>query len=298
MSITFKKSTSPSELRFAGKTHAPSGTVPIAAGTAQRKWTDTVKVLSPGLAIAYRERPNVIYPTDAQRELLLNAASAAREIMRTAVRELDRVVFFRRSEGQVFTNIMNYHFGLAANRANGTLVGNVVDKSISARDLGKKDRRWALNKVREGLLSISFHLNTGMYLIDIDNTLRTLKSGMVGTSNAGEEGYCTWADWGGFDKGMLSAWRNGEIHLGFEMMHSQGYSAQHVARVIIHEAAHKYLGVTDKKYCWQAGYDALNFLDAADNADSYAWAALSLNIGFLLRGVDSHDNKAFAGTIA
>jgi len=298
MSIKFKKSTAPSELRFAGKTHTASGTVPIAAGTAQQKWTDTVKILHPGLRIAYRERPNVKYPTVPQTELLLNAASSAREIMRTAVREMDRVVFFRRPEGQAFTNIMNYHFGLAAGPKNGTLVGNVVDKAISARDIFKKDRRWALNKIREGLLSISFHLNTGMYLIDIDNDLRASKSGMAGTSNDREEGYCTWADWAGLEKGMLSSWRNGEIHLAFEMMHKNGYSAQHVARVVIHEGAHKFLGVTDKKYCHESGYDALNFTEAIDNADSYAWAALSLNAGFLLLGKDSHDNTPFVGNVA
>ena len=71
---------------------------------------------------------------------------------------------------------------------------NVVDKSFEFRDLGKTDRRWALNKVREGMLSISFHLNTGMYLIDCDNAFRNSKSGVSGqTSGANEEGYCTWA---------------------------------------------------------------------------------------------------------
>jgi hypothetical protein len=296
MSIKFKKSTG-GELRFAGKADS-TGAIPIAAGTKQQKWTDTIKILSPGLMIGYRERPGEKYPTTAQRELLLNAASSAREIMRTAVRELDRVVFFRRPEGQAFTNIMNYHFGLARGRSPGLPATNVVDKPFSLGDLGKTDRRWALNKIREGMLSISFHLNTGMYLIDIDNSRRALKSGMVGTSDAYEEGYATWAGWGGLDKGVLSAWRNGEIHVAIEMMHRDGYSAEHFARVIIHEAAHKYLGVTDKLYCWQGGYDALPFSDCIDNADSYAWAALSLNTGFLLRGIDSHDNKAYPGNIA
>ncbi|KPF49546.1 hypothetical protein IP87_18165 [beta proteobacterium AAP121] len=296
MSIKFKKSTG-GELKFAGKADS-TGTVHFPAGTKQQKWTDTIKILSPGLMIGYRERPGEKYPTTAQRELLLNAASSAREIMRTAVREMDRVVFFRRPEGQAFTNIMNYHFGLATGRSPGLPATNVVDKSFSLGDLGKTDRRWALNKIRQGMLSISFHLNTGMYLIDIDNSRRTLKSGVAGTPGANEEGYATWADFGGFDKGALSAWRNGEIHVAFEMMHSGGYSAEHVARVIIHEAAHKYLGVTDKLYCWQGGYDALPFTDCIDNADSYAWAALSLNMGFLLRGIDSHDNKAYPGNIA
>jgi hypothetical protein len=248
------------------------------------------------------------------RERLLGAAEAARTIMRKAVREMDRVVFFRRSEGQDFTNIMNFHFGLAAGRPPGLPTSNVVDKPFSDRDIAATDRRWALNKIRERMLSISFHLNTGMYLIDCDNDFRDVKSGGIGDSQidrtqtwAGtggrtmmsmEEGYCTWArcaqpgELTGLEKGLLSAWKNGEIHVAFNAMHECGYSYEAIARVIIHEVAHKYLGVSDRLYAHQGGYDALNFPACIDNADSFAWAALSLHAGHLIKGIDSHDDVA------
>lgn len=284
-------------------------------GTQRQNWTNRKEILSPGLMIAYRDRgAGNVYPTQPVRDRLLGAAEAARTIMRKAVREMDRVVFFRRNEGQAFTNVMNFHFGLAAGRSPGVPASNVVDKSFSARDIGATDRRWALNKIREGMLSISFHLNTGMYLIDCDNDWRDVKSGTAGTSNIDrtatgvgtggrmlmdmEEGYCTWARYAqpgeltGLEKGLLSAWKNGEIHIAFNAMHDCGYSYDAIARVIIHEAAHKYLGVSDRLYAHAGGYDALSFAACIDNADSFAWAALSLHAGHLIKGTDSHDDVA------
>ena len=286
----------------------PSRVLP---GTTHENWTNRKELISPGLMIGYRSReidtpgPNgtikkleVKYPSENARSKLLGAAAAARTIMRKTVWEIDQVVMFRRKEGQAFTNIMNYHFGLAAGRPGGLPSSNVVDKSFAMKDLGSTDRRWALNKIRQGMLSISFHLNTGMYLIDIDNQFRDRKSGIVGnTSNANEEGYCTWASMGGLHKGVLSGWKNGEIHVGFTALEAYAYNAY--ARVIIHEAAHKYLGVTDKKYAHEvADYAALSFSDCIDNADSYAWAALSLEAGHLIIGRDSSDTTAHAGNIA
>ena len=133
-------------------------------------YTNKVKVLSPLLAIAYSDNngARLNYPTKAQTDLLLNGAAAARRIMRTAVNELDRVVYLRRPEGEPFTSIMNFHFGLAASRANPMLKSNVVDKPLSLKAIAEKDRRWVLNKIRMGMLSVSFHLNTGVYLIDVD----------------------------------------------------------------------------------------------------------------------------------
>lgn len=293
MAITFKKIHGSSDSKFIKKA---DGTQVLPDGTKQEKWTDTIKVLGPGLAISYHARPG--YPSDAEVSAVVAAASAARTIMRKALLEMDRVVFFRRPDGADFTNIMNYHFGLATSRNNGTLVGNIVDKPLSLRDVGKKDRRWALNRIREGMLSLSFHLNTGMYLIDCDNAQRTVKSGAfkgaAGTmAGPGEEGYCTWASWAGLDSGLLSSWNNGEIHVGFKLLHDGGYSPEQYARVIIHEAAHKYLGVTDVKYAHQTvDYRNLSFNSCINNADSFAWAALSLHAGNLINGDHSKDATA------
>jgi hypothetical protein len=261
-------------------------------------YTNKVKILSPLLAIAYSDNKGTRtnYPTKAQTDLLLNGAAAARRIMRTAVAEMDRVVYLRRPEGEPFTSIMNYHFGLAANRLNPMLKSNVVDKSFGLKAVAQKDRRWILNKVRMGMLSISFHLNTGVYLIDVDIGVRNIIGGVADTPGAGEEGYVV----GGANNpatgkftphcGLLSGFRNGEIHVAFAFMQQNGYTAEAVARVIIHEASHKYWGVADYFYAHQtAGYRNLNCVEAVDNADSFAWAAVSLDQGALVHGTDSND---------
>lgn len=65
----------------------------------------------------------------------------------------------------------------------------------------------------------------------------------------------------------------------------------HCARIIIHEAAHKYLGVRDVKYAWDTPDCAgLPFKQCIDNADSHAWAAFSLAWGGLVLGEDGHDS--------
>ncbi len=249
---------------------------------ARERYTNKIAVLSPGLAISYSDNngARVGYPTQAQKTLLLNGAAQARAIMRAAVLEMDRVVILRRPEGQTFTNIMNYHFGLAANRANPTLKSNVVDKPFSAKALLQKDRRWVLNQVRMGMLSISFHINTGVYLIDIDNAVRP-------GAGANDEGYVN----GPADlTGLFSAFKNGEIHAAFADMQAGGYTADAVARVIIHEAAHKYWGVEDQHYAHDtAAYRQHDCDESLDNADSFAWAALSLFHGNLIHGTNSLD---------
>jgi hypothetical protein len=160
-----------------------------------------------------------------------------------------------------------------------------------------------------GMLSISFHINTGVYLIDIDAANRTIHGGVqtnaVDPLNASTHGYVSSPkevsinlfgrkfkilDQGNKPaEGVFSGIRNGEIHINFNKMHDGSYTHQAVARVIIHEAAHKYWGVDDHKYAWQAGYDNLSIEDLLDNADSYAWAALSIEAGHLIKGTSSRD---------
>lgn len=271
------------------------------------KHTNRVKVLGPLLMISYSDLDGarVAYPSVQQESFLLNAAERAREIMRGAVAEMDRVVFFRRPEGEPFTSIMNYHFGLAPLRAVG-LQSNVVDKSFSLGDVGATDRRTVLNKIRMGMLSISFHLNTGVYLIDTDNDERTIKVGVGGGVKgqtsvvnflqdgrvAGfEEGYVSHRGQGRPHAGLLSGFKNGEIHISFKYLHSMGYTASEAARVIIHEAAHKYWGVADQAYAHNvATYSQLGYLAALDNADSFAWTALSLDAKGLIRAHSSQGN--------
>lgn len=280
------------------------------------KHTDKVRVLSPGVMIAYSSDRGAGYPTQAVRDDIVNAAARARKIMLAAVAKFDKVVFFRRPEGEPFTSIVNYHFGLDAARG-GSLDHNVVDAPLSLKSLRENNRRSVLNKIRMGMLSVSFHINTGVYLIDIDADNRTIHSGndtgATDPQNASTHGYVSQPKeksvnlFGQKFKilekgtkmqgGLFSGIRNGEIHINFDKMHTGGYTHQAAARVIIHEACHKYWGVDDHLYAWNAGYDALSIEELLDNADSYAWAALSIEAGHLIKGSSSRDS-ANAGTHA
>jgi hypothetical protein len=61
-------------------------------------------------------------------------------------------------------------------------------------------------------------------------------------------------------------WKS-DIHL-HPMWFSQGLTER--ARIIVHEACHKYDNDDDHAYYWQSGYARLSVKEAIDNADSYA----------------------------
>ena len=272
------------------------------------KHTDKSRLLSPGVMVGYASARGANYPPQAVRDDILNAVARGRTIMRAAVSKFDKVVLFRRPEGEPFTSIVNYHFGLDAARS-GALDNNVVDAPSSLKSLRENNRRTVLNKIRMGMLSVSFHINTGVYLIDIDADNRTIHAGQqtnaLDPENVTTHGYVAppkeksvnlfgqkfkILDSGaGMQQGLFSGIRNGEIHINFDKMHAGGYTHQASARVIIHEACHKYWGVTDHLYAWNGGYDNLSIDDLLDNADSYAWAALSIEAGFLIKGTSSRD---------
>jgi len=258
------------------------------------KHTNKTRLLSPAVMIAYASTSGADYPSTAVRGHILNSAARARTIMRSAVAKFDKVVFFRRAEGEPFTSIVNYHFGLDAARSD-VLDSNVVDAPMTLRSLGQNNRRTVLNKIRMGMLSVSFHLNTGVYLIDIDADNRTIHSGVqtnaIDPLNASTHGYVSNPKGkNAIATGLFSGFQNGEIHINFDKMHTGGYTHDACARVLIHEAAHKYWGVSDHCYAWNNGYENLSINQCLDNADSYAWAALSIEAGHLIKGTTSRDN--------
>lgn len=301
---------------FSHKHQSWVGDSDIEEGVHDVKHTDKIRVLSPGVVVAYSSARGDNYPPQNVRDDIVNAAAVARKIMRAAVAKFDKVVFFRRPEGEPFTSIVNYHFGLDAARG-GSLDSNVVDAPLSLKSMRENNRRTVLNKIRMGMLSVSFHLNTGVYLVDIDADNRTIHSGrQTGATdprNVLTHGYVsqpkeksvnlfgqkfTILERGtSMQQGLFSGIRNGEIHINFNKMHTGGYTHQAAARVIIHEACHKYWGVDDHKYGWEAGYDNLSIEELLDNADSYAWAALSIEAGHLIKGTSSRDS-ANTGTHA
>jgi Lysine-specific metallo-endopeptidase len=72
----------------------------------------------------------------------------------------------------------------------------------------------------------------------------------------------------------------GDIHICFDTRPNHcsfmSLTAQEQAAAIIHEAAHRHVGIHDKAYWWERPpvslrYSALTPEQAMDNADSYAW---------------------------
>jgi hypothetical protein len=236
-----------------------------------------MEFLSAGVLIGFKGRPaGVVYPTLPMRNAVQNAAVQARNIVRIANDILAKVVLLRRPESPLFTNTMARHFNLiAGDLGGGLLVDNTVDRPFSFRATMQHDRRWVLENIREQMLSLSFHLNTGMYLIDMDTAARTVQGGAAIAAGAGvvADGYVHQR---GDQSKFYCGFRNGEIHIDFNDF--PNYSLNSCARVIIHEAAHKYLGIPDHVYANNVNYPP-TLLQCMSNADSVAWTAVSLATG-------------------
>lgn len=272
-------------------------------------YTDTFELLSPLVRIAYKKRPKgTTYPTKGAKDAALAAANLAMKIMRQANDELAAVVMLRRKESALFTAIMDKHFGLIeGDTSGGFLKDNVKDKKFSLKAIAQKDRRWVLEKIRRDMLHLSFHLNTGIYLIDADAAGRDIRSGQThnpANSNANEEAYVSAAKTK-FDKvswqpteyrwdanKITCGFRHGEIHVGLSLL--EAYSAISYARVIIHEATHKYLNTNDEAYAHEATYPTLALSKTLINADSFAWAAVSFYCGEVRMGDPTDYNPDWA----
>ena len=246
--------------------------------------TDTNEFLSAGVLIAYKARAGGGYPTQQVKDKINAAAIQARNIVRIANDMIAKVVLLRRPESQLFQDTMDTHMQLrAGDLAGGLLVDNIVDKPFSPKAVFQHDRRWVLEKIRQKMLSLSFHLNTGVYIIDQDTATRDVFGGHQG--NVGDAPYSGWVGYvhqRGAQKGVRSAFcgfRNGEIHADFESC--DGFSLNTNACIIIHEACHKYLGMQGDIYGNDPTYPPALQLHhgALDNCDCIAWTAVSLATG-------------------
>jgi hypothetical protein len=261
-------------------------------GSGQHKHTDTVEFLSPGVLISYRARAAGGYPTPAMKLAINQSAIQARNIVRIANDMIAKVVLLRRPESKLFRDTMARHMNLIAGDLGlALLTNNEVDKPFSMSDVFTHDRRWVLEKLRQMILSLSYHLNTGVYLIDMDTALRTVQSGAtiaLGTATVAD-GYVYQRGSQTGVSGLLCGFRNGEIHIDFNDF--PNYSLNSCARIIIHEAAHKFVGVGDTYYA----KDGANYPPSLENcinnnADSLAWTAVSLATGAVrMSGVNNHD---------
>ena len=244
------------------------------------RYTDTMSPIGLGVTIAYKSRgPGTDYPTRGQKANLLEAAKRARTMVRVANDELAKVTILRKDEPAWFTDTLDTHFGLIeGDDSGGWLSENRKNRRFAFKRIFKKDRRWVINKIRENMLSLSFHLNTGLYLIDQDAANRDIVGGRAAAADefeVGDEAYVMVNHKKAHKH--LCGFRNGEIHIDFEYL--QTYSVNSVARIIIHEAAHKYLGASDYDgdgYAHSDVYQTLSLKQCLDNADSHAWTAVSL----------------------
>ncbi|MDM0044960.1 hypothetical protein QTH91_10725 [Variovorax dokdonensis] len=241
---------------------------------------DTRAVIAAGLVIKYHsDRP----PGMSTKTRLCKSASISRSAMRSTVWQIDKIVLFGADEPDWMVPILDRHFCL--NR------DNSLSSELSGKKLkNAKARRKYLADVRTAMLSTSFHLNTGMYLLDVDAKHRmsvgdfhidNMGAGWAELDDAGKkvvsrniEGYVQGRT-GLKEKFGVSS--SGGIHVGFSLFDEFGYSPEMMARIIIHEATHKFCKTADVKYCWDANYDHQTPQAMKNNADSLAYAAMSIS---------------------
>lgn len=259
------------------------------------KHLDNRELLSPRLLIKYHsKRP----PDRATKEKIAQAAGVACSVMRKVVWEIDKVVLFKRDEKDLMTRVLDAHFCFK------NLAGLQSTRDARKKMLNEKARREWLAYIRRSMLSMSFHLNTGMYLLDCDAGFRTIvgdneidnmdalwaESEAVVDSSTGNyvddpqnPGYALMQPkvnaankrvLGKNIEAYANTGTSGPVHVSFEL--AKTYSPLQFARLIIHEASHTYRGTSDVRYAHAADYYAQKPTDMVNNADSYAYAACSL----------------------
>ena len=245
----------------------------------QEAHLDTREVIGAGLVIKYHSdrKPNV-----STKNRLSKSASISCSVMRSAVWQIDKIVLFGRDEPDWMTPILDKHFCL---HKDNTLTSVLDGKKLK----NAKQRRKFLAEVRKPMLSTSFHLNTGMYLLDVDAKHR-MTVGDFHIDNMGDG----WSELDSENKKVVSrniegyvqgreGWKekagassSGSIHVGFSLFDEFAYTPEQMARIIIHEATHKFCKTADVKYCWDANYDQQSPQQMKNNADSLAYAAMSI----------------------
>jgi hypothetical protein len=86
---------------------------------------------------------------------------------------------------------------------------------------------------------------------------------------------------------IVSKW--GDIHLNFGYLSSSRalYNRdEFIGLLLIHEASHRFALTADFAYTYEAGYAQLSTSQSLNNADSVAWACVSLSKGGLIKDPD------------
>jgi hypothetical protein len=216
-----------------------------------KKHLNKKELVHPCLLIKYSDQNK---PDKATKKKLVEAVKLSAEIMRATVWKMDRVVFFQRPETYL-TDIVTEHFHL----------GQPGET--------KFQRLRYLNKIRACMLSTSFHINTGMYLLDIDGGNRkTMGGSPLSAQDVIDmpyiEGYVS-------TRKALFLELAGPVHVAFDL--AKQYSTRGLARLLIHEATHSYWHTDDVFYGHEGGYATMTPDESIRNADSFAYAALSIH---------------------
>ena len=272
------------------------------------KHLDKRELIGPKLLVKYHSaRP----PSDDTRRKLREAASVACSVMRTTVWEIDKVCLFRRDEKALMTGVLDEHFGFK------NLDGLKSNRDGNGKLVHTKARREWLGLIRRIMLSVSFHLNTGMYLLDTDAGYRTIigdnevdnmdaswsnsfirdAAGQKTLDPADPNKYHVGTAMLGTKRAvgdLIEAYAHvdsgGPVHVSFELAKSM--SALEFARIIIHEASHTFCGTTDVWYAHAgSSYSDEKPHKMISNADSFAYAAVSLGAKVL------HDHGSLQGAV-
>jgi len=252
------------------------------------------ELLSPRLLIKYHDkRP----PDKAAKKALITAAGVSCNVMLRTVWAIDKVCLFYRDESPIMTRVLDEHFCFKNH------TGLVSTRDAKQKLVNAKIRRKWLALIRKNMLSISFHLNTGMYLLDTDAGHRTIVGdNEINTMNVlwAQQEWATDAAGNYLDdpsnpgyayqqpkvnpagkrvlseniEGYAQTGSSGPVHVSFEF--AKTYSALQFARLIIHEASHTFCGTSDVRYAHAPDYFTQRPQDMISNADSYGYAACSI----------------------
>lgn len=220
------------------------------------KHTDTHKLLSAGVMVKYHSDNK---PSKPQRSKLIDACDLSRKIMRETVWKFDKMAFFRQKE-RTFEDALNTHFSL---------------------DDAPDRRKRNINYLRGKMLHVSFFMQSGIYLIDSDARMQAPATPMrekIGGRDMPNNVKGFWGNVEGYvstGHSVMPNWMisGGPIHVNFGL--ASTYSAFGLARLIIHEATHRYIKTVDHAYNHDGNYAALTSGQKMENADSFAYAALS-----------------------
>lgn len=158
--------------------------------------------------------------------------------------------------------------------------------SILGSVYGRPDR---MTQTTRDLLNRHFHTTNRGDVLQIFRNIFRIGQALQTGLDFKCMGYCGSNRWCGYAWATQWFGGRGSIQLCFDNRLNQcsfiRLSPQSQAATIIHETAHRHVGIHDKAYVWENStntsrdYGKLTSKQAVDNADSYAWFCVDLSAG-------------------